>query len=67
MNNSMILKDLLKDKQMIMAIYGQIITDLKNSSNIRKLLQSILLQEFLQTNEILDLSKMRSNAKKPKI
>lgn len=64
MNNSMILKDLLKDKQMIMAVYGQILTDLKTSSNIKNLLQSILLQEFLQTKEIVELSNRYSKAKK---
>lgn len=66
MNNSMILKDLLKDKQMIMAVYGQILTDLRSSTNIAKLLQSILLQEFLQTKEIIELVKIYNNAKKPK-
>lgn len=65
MNNAMILKDLLKDKQMIMAVYGQILTELKSSANIKKLLQSILLQEFLQTKEIAELSNLY-NSKKPK-
>lgn len=63
MNNLMILKDLLKDKQLTMAVYGQILIDLKNSPSIRKLLQSILQQEFLQTEEIVELSRTYSNAK----
>lgn len=64
MNNYMILKDLLKDKQLIMAIYGQILIDLKSSTSTRKLLQSILQQEFLQAEEILDLAKTYDGAKK---
>lgn len=63
MNNYMILKDLLKDKQLIMAVYGQLLMDLENSTNIRKLLQSILQQEFLQAEEIIELSKTYKGAK----
>lgn len=60
----MILKDLLKDKQLIMAVYGQTIMDLKNSVNTRKLLQSILIQEYLQVEDIIQLCKTYDNAKK---
>lgn len=55
MDTTFILKDLLKDKQLALAILAQIIGDLKYSRDIKALLQSMLMQKFDQNEEILVL------------
>lgn len=63
MNTGFILEDLLKDKQLTIIFLGQIICDLKESQNVKALLQSMMKQKLDQCEEILNLIKEYEKAK----